>query len=121
MFKTSTIVKKRKSHNNLKSQRIAANLTLAELSNATPSKIKPSRISNWEHGRSEIGLDSAVELAAVLNCSTAYLLGIDDETGLTLGKHQQELYSLLSQIALRGDEDVRLVSAMLKAFLNNKP
>lgn len=114
-------MEKKKITNNLQQMRLAANLTLAELSNATPSKIKASRISNWEHGRSEIGLEQAVELASVLNCSAAYLLGIESKTGYTLGKYQQELYSLLSQIALRGDEDVQLVSAMLKAFIKNKP
>ena len=114
-------MEKKKISNNLKKQRLAAKLTLAELSNATPSKIKASRISNWEHGRSEIGLEPAVELASVLNCSASYLLGIDNDTGFSLGKHQQELFSLLSQISLRGDEDVQVVSAMLKAFLSTKP
>ena len=112
------MLKTKKITNNLQQQRLAANMTLDELSRATPSRLKPARISNWEHERSEIGLEPAAELAGVLGCSTAYLLGIEEEKGMILGKHSQELYALLMQISLLGDSEVKCVSAMLKAYLD---
>jgi hypothetical protein len=54
--------------------------------------------------------------------SAAQLLGISDKDKKTvkLGDQQQELFNLLSDIALRGEEDVAQVAAMLRAYLQYK-
>ena len=43
-------------------------------------------ISNWEQGRSSPSADDIITLAKIFDCTTDYLLGIDDDYGYSNAK-----------------------------------
>lgn len=81
--------------------RNARGLSLAELSERTPSKLSKSRISNYEQGLRRPGLESAQELAQALgNVSATYLLCLNDEHYLT--DTEEALLAGFRQLDARG-------------------
>lgn len=100
----------------LKRARKQAGLTLKELSGLTSGKLSVSRISNYEQGSRSVNVEVANILAPLLLVTPAYLLCVE-ESNKALGAHQEDLMRLLQQVAMRGDNEVLLVSDIIKAYL----
>ena len=100
----------------LKKSRKNVGLTLKELSDLTGGQLSVSRISNYEQGCRNINVEVANILAPHLLVTPAYLLCVE-EPNKALGAHQEDLMRLLQQVALRGDDEVLLVSDIIKAYL----
>jgi len=108
--------------NQLKKYRKLANLTMMDIVKLTRGEFSQSRLSSYETGARQLTVEAALILAPIVKVSAAQLLGISDKDKETvkLGDQQQELFNLLSDIALRGEEDVAQVAAMLRAYLQYK-
>ena len=99
-----------------------AGLSLAELSAKTNGEIIRSRISNYEKGIRKLPVDVAVTLSKYLNVPATYLLGLEDEylsAFEDLGENQKELFRLLNQVSLKGDQELEKVARMLKGYLDS--
>ena len=107
--------------NNLRKIRIRSGMTIADVVLASQGRIKQSRISNYEAGTRKLSVDAALQIAPLLGVTAAELLGLESgpDASLKLGKHQEALMALLSQVSLRGDADVKQVVAILKGYLNH--
>jgi transcriptional regulator with XRE-family HTH domain len=62
--------------NRIKQLRKELHLTQKQL--ADKINVSSQVISNWERGYTEIGREDLIELAAALDCSTDYLIGISE-------------------------------------------
>lgn len=63
----------------IRAARLAAELSLSQLSEATGGKLSKSRISNYEQGIRRVGVEEASELARALGTVTpGYLLCLDE-------------------------------------------
>jgi len=107
--------------NNLKKYRKDKNLTVTELAKRSKGEFSQSRLSNYETGARSLTIDAAKKLAVLLDVSPSQLLGLSDNyfTDVKLGAHQEELIKILSEVSLRGDQDVRRVIAILKGYLDS--
>ena len=107
--------------NNLRKIRIQKGMTIAEIVAASKNKIKQSRISMYETGKRKLSVEAALSLAPLLGVTASKLLNIDEPNNdMKLGPHQEKLMALLSQVSLRGDDDVCQVIAILQGYLNHK-
>lgn len=96
-------------------------MTIAEVVAASKGEFKQSRISMYETNRRKLSVEAALSLAPVFGVTASELLDIDNRSeNVKLGPHQEKLLALLSQVSLRGDQDVRQVIAMLQGYLNHK-
>tara|TARA_R110002074_G_scaffold179890_1_gene344026 strand:- start:333 stop:671 length:339 start_codon:yes stop_codon:yes gene_type:complete len=108
-------------NNNLRKVRIQKGMTIAEVVAAGNNEIKQSRLSMYETGARKLSVAAAVSLAPVFGVTASELLDIDNRSeNVKLGPHQEKLLALLSQVSLRGDQDVRQVIAILQGYLNHK-
>tara|TARA_R110002073_G_scaffold76148_1_gene185282 strand:+ start:309 stop:665 length:357 start_codon:yes stop_codon:yes gene_type:complete len=113
---------KETSSQRLKKSRENAGLSLTGLSKKTGGEILPSRISNYEQGTRQLPVDVAASLSKHLGVSTSYLLGLDDEYSSkieNLGENQKELFAILTQVSLKGNEEASKVYRMIKAYLDS--
>tara|TARA_R110002073_G_scaffold122777_1_gene265903 strand:+ start:169 stop:507 length:339 start_codon:yes stop_codon:yes gene_type:complete len=107
--------------NNLRKIRIQKGMTISDVVTASKGAFKQSRISNYETGARKLSVEAALSLAPIFGVTTSQLLNIDmGGQNIKLGPHQEKLMALLSQVSLRGDEDVRQVIAILQGYLNHK-
>jgi transcriptional regulator with XRE-family HTH domain len=106
----------------LRAAREASGLSLAALSSKMNSLLSASRISNYEQGTRQMSVDGAISLGKALDVAPSYLLGLDEEINETpqlVGKHQKELFTLLSKICVKGDLEVQKASRILAAYLDD--
>ena len=107
--------------NRIKEYRLKRGLSTTELSRRTKDEFSPSRISNYETGVRSLTVDGAKKLSPYLGATPAQLLGLNEQffSDVKLGEHQEELLTLLSQLSLQGDTDVKRVIAMLRGYLDS--
>lgn len=107
--------------NNLRRIRIQKGMTIADVVAASNGEFKQSRISNYETGTRKLSVEAALSLAPIFGVTASKLLNIDSvNADMKLGPHQEKLMALLSQVSLRGDDDVCQVIAILQGYLNHK-
>ena len=107
--------------NRIKEYRLKRGLSTTELSQRTKGEFSTSRISNYETGVRGLTVDGAKKLSPHLGATPAQLLGLNEQffSDVKLGAHQEELLTLLSQLSLQGDTDVKRVIAMLRGYLDS--
>mgnify|MGYP003111189340 FL=1 len=67
-----------------------------------------------------MSVEAAISLGKALDVQPAHLLGLDEEINLTqnlVGKHQKDLFVLLTQVCGKGDFEVQKVCRLLSAYL----
>jgi len=104
----------------LRAARDAKGYSLAALSRAINNDLIPSRISNYEQGTRQMSVAAAISLGKALDVQPAHLLGLDEEINATqnlVGKHQKDLFVLLTQVCGKGDFEVQKVCRLLTAYL----
>jgi transcriptional regulator with XRE-family HTH domain len=99
-------------HYRLKQARKDKGLTLKALSEAISGKLSTSAIANYESGIRELKVPQAVILANGLDVSAAFLVGL-------VGPDEDLLMDLLIEVSMRGDYDVKRVTSIVRAYLDN--
>lgn len=102
----------KETHYRLKQAREDKGLTLKALSEATSGELTISRIANYESGIRVLHVPQAIILAKVLDVSAAFLVGL-------VGPDEDLLMDLLIEVSKRGDYDVKRVTSIVRAYLDN--
>ena len=94
-------------------------MTVSEVVSASKNEFKQSQLSMYETGARKLSVEAALSLAPIFGVTASKLLNLDEAgSDIKLGPHQEKLMALLSQVSLRGDEDVRQVIAIIQGYLS---
>jgi transcriptional regulator with XRE-family HTH domain len=80
----------------IKSLREEKGLNLTQL--AVEFDLKEAGVRSWENGRTKPGADTLIKLAAYFNCSTDYLLGLDNVMNKEKFKRKNEALDILGNL-----------------------